>query len=214
MEEKAITSLSPFIIEKQIESIFGSLKSVKQLENKTLLVETNRKSQTENLLKTITFFGLRVSVTEYQNSNSSKGIIRDRMLKGEKEDEIVEYLKEQGVTACKRFKIKKDHGTVETNTLLLTFNTVNVPKSLRIFYRTSMCQILCAVSTARGLAIMRTIVPLTWDLFVRTVVREVMTIIPPPAKTRRNALTAAKITFHDRVTAKFGRKKRKYVKSR
>ena len=135
MEEKAVTSLSPFIIEKQIESIIGSPKSVKKLKNKTLLVETNRKSQTENLLKTTTFFGLRVSVTEHQSLNSSKGIIRDRMLKGEKEDEIVDYLKEQGVTACKRFKIKKDHETVETNTLLLTFNTVNVPKSLRIFYR-------------------------------------------------------------------------------
>ena len=57
------------------------------------------------------------------------------MLKGEKEEEIVDYLREQGVTACKRFKIKKDHETVETNTLLLTFNTINVPKSLKIFYR-------------------------------------------------------------------------------
>ena len=98
MEEKAVTSLSPFIIEKQIESIIGSPKSVKKLK-KTLLVETNRKSQTENLLKTTTFFGLRVSVTEHQSLNSSKGIIRDRMLKGEKEDVIVDYLKEQGVTA-------------------------------------------------------------------------------------------------------------------
>ena len=83
VEEKAVTSLSPFIIEKQIESIIGSPKSVKKLKNKTLLVETNRKSQTENVLKTTTFFGLRVSVTEHQSLNSSKGIIRDRMLKGE-----------------------------------------------------------------------------------------------------------------------------------
>ena len=29
------------------------------------------------------------------------------MLKDEKEEEIVEYLKEQGVTTCKRFRIKK-----------------------------------------------------------------------------------------------------------
>ena len=94
MEEKAVTSLSPFIIEKQIESITGSRKSVKKLKNKTLLVETNRKSHTENRLKTTTFFGLRVSVKEHQSLNSSKGIIGDRMLKGEKEDEIVDYLKE------------------------------------------------------------------------------------------------------------------------
>ena len=39
------------------------------------------------------------------------------------------------MTARKRFTIKKDLETVETNTLLLTFNTVNVPKSLKIFYR-------------------------------------------------------------------------------
>ena len=133
MEEKAVTSLSPFVIEKQIESIIGTPKSVKKLKNKTLLVETCR-SQTENLLKVTTFFGLRVSVSQHQSLNSSKGIIRDRMLKDEKEKEIVEYLKEQGVTACKRIRIKKDHGTVDTNTILLTFNTINVPKSLKKIY--------------------------------------------------------------------------------
>ena len=57
------------------------------------------------------------------------------MLKGEKESKSVDYLKEQGVTACKRFMVKKNNETVETNTLLLTFNTVTIPKSLKIFYR-------------------------------------------------------------------------------
>ena len=130
-----VTSLSPFIIEKQIESLIGTPKSVKKLKNKTLLVETNRKSQTENLLKITSFFNIKVSVTEHYSLNSSKGIIRDRMLKGETEDNIVDYLRPQGVTGCKRFKIKKDGKSVETNTLLLTFNRINVPKSLKIFYR-------------------------------------------------------------------------------
>ena len=31
--------------------------------------------------------------------------------------------------------IKKGHDTIETNTLLLTFNMINVPKSLKILYR-------------------------------------------------------------------------------
>ena len=95
------------MIEKQIESLIGTPKSVKKLKNKTLLVETNRKSQSDILLKTKIFFGLKVSVMEHKSLNTSKGIIRDRMLKGEKEDDIVEYLKEQGVVACKRFTIKK-----------------------------------------------------------------------------------------------------------
>ena len=50
-KEKPITSLSPFVIEKQIEAIIGTAKSVKKLKNQTLLVETTRKGQTENLKK-------------------------------------------------------------------------------------------------------------------------------------------------------------------
>ena len=57
------------------------------------------------------------------------------MLKHETEENITEYLNTQGVTACKRFKIKKDGNLIETNTLLLTFNTTTLPKSLKIFYR-------------------------------------------------------------------------------
>ena len=134
-EDKPITSLSPFIIEKQIESLIGTPKNVKKLKNGTLLVETNRKSQTDNLLKITKFFNINVTVTEHKTLNSCKGIIRDRMLKHETEENITEYLHTQGVTACKRFKIKKDGNFIETNTLLLTFNTTTLPKSLRIFYR-------------------------------------------------------------------------------
>ena len=57
------------------------------------------------------------------------------MLKHETEENITEYLKQQGVTACKRFTIKKDGNLIETNTLLLTFNSTSLPKSLNIFYR-------------------------------------------------------------------------------
>ena len=133
--EQPITSLSPFIIEKQIEALIGTPKTVKKLKNKTLLVETTRKTQTEHLLKVKQFFNLQVTVSEHTTLNTSKGIIRDRALKGESEQSIVDYLKNQGVVAAKRFKINKDHETVETNTILLTFNMVTVPKSLRIFYR-------------------------------------------------------------------------------
>ena len=106
-EEKQITSLSPFIIEKQIESIIGTPKNVKKLKNGTLLVETNRKSQSENLLKITKFFNLNVTVTEHKTLNSCKGIIRNRLLKHETEENITESLKQQGVTACKRFRIKR-----------------------------------------------------------------------------------------------------------
>ena len=134
-EEKPITSLSPFIIEKQIESFIGTPKTVKKLKNKTLLVETTRRAQTENLLKVTKFFNMKVLVSELRTLNTSKGIIKDRTLKGETEQDICEYLKSQGVIAVKRFTIKKDHEGIETNTLLLTFKSITVPKTLRIFYQ-------------------------------------------------------------------------------
>ena len=86
--EKPITSLSPFVIEKQIEATIGTPKSVKKLKNQTLLIETQRKTQTENLLKMTTFFNLPVTVSEHHTLNTSKGIIRDRALKGESEENI------------------------------------------------------------------------------------------------------------------------------
>ena len=98
-EQKPITSLSPFIIEKQIEALIGTPNTVKKLKNHTLLVETTRKSQNENLLKVTKFYNLQVTVTEHKTLNTSKGILRDRTLKGEKEADICYYLKSQGVVA-------------------------------------------------------------------------------------------------------------------
>ena len=82
-KETPVTSLSPFVIEKQIESMIGTPKSVKKLKNGMLLVETTRKMQTDILLKTKKFFNLSVEVKPHKSLNSSKGIIRDRNLKGE-----------------------------------------------------------------------------------------------------------------------------------
>ena len=64
--EKLITSLSPFVIEKQIEAIIGTPKSVKKMRNQTLLIETTRKIQTEQLLNCKTFFNLSVEVSEHK----------------------------------------------------------------------------------------------------------------------------------------------------
>ena len=80
-KEKPISSLLPFVIEKQIEASIGTPKSVKKLRNGTLLVETTRKAQTEKLLKLNKFFNLTVEVTTHKTLNSSKSIIRDRNLK-------------------------------------------------------------------------------------------------------------------------------------
>ena len=76
-----------------------------------------------------------MKVTEHKSLNTSKGIIRNPILKAETEENILEYLKPQGVTHVKRFTIRKNHKIVNTNTLLLTFNSIETPKTLKIFYQ-------------------------------------------------------------------------------
>ena len=105
------------------------------MKNGTLLVKTTRKTQTENLKKQTSFFGVPVEVTEHKSLNSSKGIIRNPILRAETEENILEYLKPQGVSHMKRLTIRKIHEIVNTNTLLLTFNSVVTQKTLKIFYQ-------------------------------------------------------------------------------
>ena len=91
--------------------------------------------QTDILLKSNKFFNLPVEVSPHKSLNSSKGIIRDRNLKAESDENILEYLTPQGVTAVKRFKVKKGHDLIPTNTILLTFTSVLPPKTLKIFFQ-------------------------------------------------------------------------------
>ena len=67
--------------------------------------------------------------------NSSKGIIRNPILRAETDENILEYLKPQGVTHVKRFTIRKNNKIVNTNTFLLTFNSVVTPKTLKKKYQ-------------------------------------------------------------------------------
>ena len=73
------------------------------MRNQTLLVERTQKIQNEQLLKYKTF-NLPVEVSEHKTLNSSKGIIIDKALKGETEENIKDYLQDQGVTAVKKIQ--------------------------------------------------------------------------------------------------------------
>ena len=52
-EEKPLSKLSPFAVQKGFQAIAGTLKSTKSLRDGSFLVECSRKAQAENLLKTL-----------------------------------------------------------------------------------------------------------------------------------------------------------------
>lgn len=134
-DDRHITSLSPFVIQKVVQSIAGEPENIKKLyRSHQLLIEVSKKAHAENLLRAQTFHDMEVRVYPHASLNSSKGVIRCSELVNCSEEEILEGTKSQGVTAVKRFKIKRNGQFKNTNTFVFTFNTPVLPKTVKVAY--------------------------------------------------------------------------------
>ena len=86
----------------------GNLKSVKKLQNRTLLVECATECHSQGLLKKSRLLcNVPIKVTPHSSLNSYKGVIRSRDLEGVGKEEICENLTSQGVVAVKRINKNK-----------------------------------------------------------------------------------------------------------
>ena len=94
-EEKPLSKLSPFAVQKGFQAIAGTLKSTKRLRDGSFLMECSRRAQAENLFKTATFVDRPVHVCVHKTLNSSKDVIRCRELSDLSEVEIRDELKTQ-----------------------------------------------------------------------------------------------------------------------
>ena len=111
-----MADLSPFVIEKCIQSIAGHPKTIKKLKSGDLLLEVDRKQQVENLLKTTKIFDLKVKISLHQSLNSSKGVIRCPELRPCSDKEIIDNLTDQGVTGVRNVSVRKNGVHKSTNT--------------------------------------------------------------------------------------------------
>ena len=135
-ESKPMSKVSPFIIEKQIQSILGTPKSVKKLKDGNLLVQCRTKKQCDNLLSNKLFFGMKVKIYPHPTLNSCKGIIRCRDLENcSSIEEIKTNLKPKGVKDVSRIKIKRNGKLKETNTYILTFDSPVLPDHILIDFQ-------------------------------------------------------------------------------
>ena len=92
-EERPLIRLSPFAAQKGFQAIVGTLKSSKRLRDGSFLVECSRKTQAENLVKTVNFVDRPVHVSVHKTLNSSCGVIRCRELSDMSEIESRDELK-------------------------------------------------------------------------------------------------------------------------
>ena len=75
-----------------------------------------------------------IKVSAHTFLNSSKGVIRSRDLEGVSEDEMLDNLSSQGVSAVKRIQILRNNELVPTNTFILTFSKPLLPDSIKAGY--------------------------------------------------------------------------------
>ena len=77
--ETPITNFSPFLIEKVISSNMTPVH-VKKLKNQTLLVEVDKRKNSDFLLKMTKFHIINVKTYPHKSLNISKGVVRSKEL--------------------------------------------------------------------------------------------------------------------------------------
>jgi len=67
--------------------------------------------------------------------NFNKGVVRCRDINGMTNEDTIAELHDQRVIDSRRISIKRDGPTIETNTYVLTFNRLQLPKIINVGYQ-------------------------------------------------------------------------------
>ena len=126
--------LSPFAIAKGLEGLAGVPKNVRKLRDGQVLVEVDKKCYSDNLLRSTMLAGCPIQVSPHKSLNTVKGVMRCSDLRDTPLEEIQEGLESQLVTDVKRIYVTRDGSKKPTNTFILTFSLVKLPKEVRIGY--------------------------------------------------------------------------------
>ncbi|GFS84319.1 putative RNA-directed DNA polymerase from transposon BS [Trichonephila clavipes] len=129
-----MSNKSPFAVHKALIGIGGEPKTVKRLHSGDLLIETNSAIQTKSFLLAKTFLNSPLIVTPHKSLNSCRGVISEPDLLTTSESEILDGFSDQGVIQVRRITIKKNTTVFPTKHLILTFNSPNLPTSIKAGY--------------------------------------------------------------------------------
>lgn len=133
-DEKPLAKLSPFLIAKTLETLVGKNFKAKKLVSGDLLVEVENGTQSAALLDLNKISEYRVSVTPHRTLNNCQGVISEDDLLESSNEEILEGLSSQGVTAVRRILLRKDGNERPTKHIVLTFSSTVLPQSIKAGY--------------------------------------------------------------------------------
>ena len=93
--------LSIFCFQKLLKCSVGEVKCAKKLRNGSVHIEVCNEAQADRALKMTTWIDVPVKAAPHRSLNSSKEIIRCRDLRDCSDEEVLEVLRSQGVTAIR-----------------------------------------------------------------------------------------------------------------
>ena len=123
-----------FAIQKLLKCAVGDVPSAKKLTNGSVLVEVASKQQERNTLKMKTWVDTPISVSPHRSLNSCRGVIRCREFRDCDDTEVLDALRDQGVTFVKHIISKRNGITSPTNTFIITMNKSTLPKFIKAVY--------------------------------------------------------------------------------
>ena len=148
-EERPLYKLSPFAVNKAIVAVLGSDPfNIKKLRNGSILVEVDKETQSKKLLKTTKLNltmdnAIPIDVSPHYSLNTKKRVIRCPDIKDCTDDEILEGLKAEGVIKLHRISVFRNGQRKPTGTLILTFQSQNLPKYISVgYYRVAVSQFI------------------------------------------------------------------------
>ncbi|XP_012934832.1 uncharacterized protein LOC106011063 [Aplysia californica] len=130
---KKITDLNLFKTGKALRQVQGYIPTnVQKLSSCALLVKCASDEELAGMEKITTFCGVPCVSERHQKFNRSKGVVRSHELKGCSNEEIVANCK--GVVEARRITLRQGESTLETNAMILTFDSCLPPATVRASY--------------------------------------------------------------------------------
>lgn len=133
--KKQLSELSPFAIKKGVESISTEFTSITLLRDGNLLILTRNARVAEKFVKTKSLSNVcSISCKLHDTLNSVKGVIYAPCLINVPEQEIVQEMKEQGVTDVYKFTKPSDDGKsrIPTGKIIVTFDLYRLPTTVDV----------------------------------------------------------------------------------
>nr|BDT63039.1 MAG: hypothetical protein [Trachysalambria curvirostris nimavirus] len=136
MDGKSIMDLDIFDVHRRLVKVIGREPNITPQRDGSLLVEVSSPEESDRLRAICSIPGAQVQCSPHKTLNQCKGIVYSRDLMRYDEEKLLQELENCNVVTVKRFKKKVSGELVPTPTLLLTFNTLSLPETVKLaWYR-------------------------------------------------------------------------------